>query len=77
MSRIGIANLLLGDFRVRAAATLDHSVESTSTDPPYPEEFLPLWHDLSAFAARVLKPDGMLVAYTCAMLSAANSHHAQ
>jgi site-specific DNA-methyltransferase (adenine-specific) len=37
-------------------------VDVVLTDPPYPAEFLPLWGDLGAFAKRVLKPDGMLVA---------------
>ncbi len=34
------------------------------TDPPYLKEFLPIWDDLGAFAARVLRPGGMLVTYT-------------
>ena len=34
------------------------------TDPPYPKQFLPLWDALGMFAARVLRPGGMLVTYT-------------
>lgn len=59
--------LILGDFRERGHEIADQSVDLIFTDPPYPEEFLPLWSDLSAFAARVLKPDGLLLAYTGAM----------
>jgi hypothetical protein len=37
------------------------SVDVIITDPPYPQEFLPLYEDLAAFAARVLKPGGSCV----------------
>jgi 16S rRNA G966 N2-methylase RsmD len=40
------------------------SVDLIFTDPPYPGEYLPLWEDLSRFAARVLSPGAMLVAYS-------------
>lgn len=53
-----------GDFREALADVPDHSVDLIFTDPPYPRAFLPLWRDLGAFAARVLKPGGMLVAYS-------------
>ncbi len=36
----------------------DESVDAIITDPPYPEEFLPLFTDLSRAAARILKPGG-------------------
>jgi len=39
------------------------SVDLILTDPPYPKEFIPLWADLSKFAARVLKPGRLLIAY--------------
>ena len=51
-----------GDFRVVLADIPDGSVDVVLTDPPYPSEFLPLWDDLGAFAARVLRPGGLLVA---------------
>lgn len=51
-----------GDFRTALADVADQSVDLILTDPPYPAEFLPLWDDLGAFAARVLKPTGMLAA---------------
>jgi len=37
------------------------------TDPPYTKEFLPQWEDLGAFAARVLKPGKLFIAYCGAM----------
>ncbi|WUI02081.1 DNA methyltransferase [Spirillospora sp. NBC_00431] len=40
------------------------SVDLIFTDPPYPSEFLPLWSDLGALAAKALKPGGLVVAYT-------------
>jgi len=63
----GTARIILGDFRERGIEIADGSVDLIFTDPPYPEESLPLWRDLGAFAARVLKPDGLLLAYTGAM----------
>jgi ParB-like chromosome segregation protein Spo0J len=53
-----------GDFREVLADLPDHSVDIILTDPPYPQEYLPLWDDLGAFAARVLKPTGVLLAYS-------------
>jgi len=40
------------------------SVRLVLADPPYTKEWLPLWEDLGEFAARVLAPGGLLVAYT-------------
>ncbi len=42
----------------------DHSVDAMICDPPYTDECIPLWSDLSEFAARVLKPGRLLAAYT-------------
>lgn len=42
----------------------ESSVDLIFTDPPYPAEYLPLWQDLSHFAASALKPTGLLVAYS-------------
>ena len=53
-----------GDFREVLADLPDHSVDIILTDPPYTQEYLPLWDDLGAFAARVLKPTGVLLAYS-------------
>lgn len=38
------------------------SVDLVFTDPPYPEQFLPCWSELGAFAAKALKPGGLVVA---------------
>jgi site-specific DNA-methyltransferase (adenine-specific) len=53
-------NLIHADFR--EAEIEPDSIDVIITDPPYPREYLPLWADLSLFAARVLKPGGSLVA---------------
>lgn len=52
-----------GDFRVALADIPPSSVDAIITDPPYLQEHMPLWNDLGAFASRVLKPDGVLIAY--------------
>jgi ParB-like chromosome segregation protein Spo0J len=54
----------LGDFRILGQGIPDNSVSLILTDPPYLEEHLPLWDDLGALAARVLKPGGYLVTYS-------------
>ena len=56
-------DLLLGDFRVVGERIPDRSVDLVFTDPPYGKEFLHLWEDLGVFAARVLKPSGVMVVY--------------
>jgi site-specific DNA-methyltransferase (adenine-specific) len=56
--------MLHGDFRERLLELEPGSVDAILTDPPYPAEFLPLWSDLSAIAARILKPQGVLIALT-------------
>lgn len=40
----------------------DESVDAIITDPPYPQEFVALFDELGALAARVLKPGGSLIA---------------
>ena len=52
-----------GDFRKVLADIPDQSVDAIVTDPPYNVEGVPLYSDLSAFAARVLKPRRLCVAY--------------
>ena len=54
--------LLFGDFRERLKDLPDHSVDLILTDPPYPNEFQPLWSDLSHLAKWKLKPTGYLLA---------------
>lgn len=53
-----------GDFRTVLQDIADNSVDLIVTDPPYAEEFLPLYGDLGSFASRVLKPGGSLICYT-------------
>lgn len=59
--------LLGGEFQSRLSDLPDGSVDLVVTDPPYPEEALPLWSDLSQHAARVLSDQGMVVALTGAI----------
>jgi site-specific DNA-methyltransferase (adenine-specific) len=52
-----------GDFREVLADIPDQSVDAIVTDPPYNVEGVPLYSDLSEFAARVLKPGRLCIAY--------------
>lgn len=52
-----------GDFRQVLADVPDGSVDAIVCDPPYNGEGIPLYSDLSAFGARVLKPGRLLIAY--------------
>jgi len=47
------------DFR--KAPVPDESVDFIVTDPPYPQEFVPLYEELAIFASRVLKPGGSCI----------------
>lgn len=40
----------------------DESVDAIITDPPYPRDYIDLFNDLGALAARVLKPGGSMIA---------------
>jgi ParB-like chromosome segregation protein Spo0J len=53
-----------GDFREVLASIPDGSVDAIVTDPPYPDEFLPLWGDLADLAARKLRPGAPLIAWS-------------
>jgi site-specific DNA-methyltransferase (adenine-specific) len=52
--------LILGDMRTVDIAP--ESIDCIITDPPYPEEFIPLYGDLVERAAFWLKPGGSLLA---------------
>jgi 16S rRNA G966 N2-methylase RsmD len=41
-----------------------NSIDAIITDPPYPEDCLPLWLELAKFAKYHLKPGGVLLAMT-------------
>jgi ParB-like chromosome segregation protein Spo0J len=56
--------LRVGDLREVWADVPDGSIDGVLTDPPYTEEFIPLFEDLARLAARVLKP-GRLAAVYC------------
>ncbi len=56
--------IIQGDFRDVCKGIGDESIDLILTDLPYPREYLPLWNNLSYIAARVLKPDGFLIAYS-------------
>lgn len=56
--------LVLGDFRTSGADIADGSIDLVFTDPPYDEDAVQLYRDLGVFAARVLKPGGVCVAYS-------------
>ncbi|HUV93905.1 MAG TPA: DNA methyltransferase [Anaerolineae bacterium] len=55
--------IYIGDARELAKAIPDESVDLIFTDPPYMREYLPLYGWLGDAAARILKPDGFLLAY--------------
>jgi hypothetical protein len=52
------------DFREAGKRFKDETADLIFTDPPFGQEFLPLWDDLGAFASRVLKPGALLVTYS-------------
>jgi len=52
-----------GDFRAVLADVADGSVDAIVTDPPYDAAGIPLYSELSAFAARVLIPGRLVIAY--------------
>ncbi len=53
-----------GDLNVVLNDIPDGSIDCIVTDPPYPEEYIQTWSDLSKLAARVLKPNGFCFAYS-------------
>ncbi|MGD0284821.1 MAG: DNA methyltransferase [Acidimicrobiales bacterium] len=69
--RAGVAPLIeepgvelrCGDFREVLADLAPASVDAIVCDPPYDNPGVPLYSDLSAFAARVLRPGRLCVAY--------------
>lgn len=57
--------IIARDIRLLTADDIaSESVDCIITDPPYPKDFIELFDDLGALAARVLKPGGSLVAMT-------------
>ena len=65
------AHVVLDHYHVYHCSVADfsnhvepESIDAIITDPPYPKEFLPVYHDLAQFAAYALKPGGSLIAMT-------------
>lgn len=57
--------VIVKDIRALSADDIpDESIDCIITDPPYPKEYVDLFGDLGALAARVLKPGGSLVVMT-------------
>ena len=56
--------LLSGDFRDRLMELPAGCVDLIITDPPYPNEFLPLYEDLSKVAEHLLTDDGICLVMT-------------
>jgi len=56
--------ITIGDCRDLAPLLPDESVDVIATDPPYHDEFLWAWAWLSEVGARVLRPGGLLLAYS-------------
>ena len=63
VSLLPSCDLRCGDFRTVLADVPDGAVDLVVTDPPYGGDATPVYRDLGAFAARILKPGGLLIAY--------------
>jgi len=59
-----LVEVRLGDFVEIAKDIPDGSVDVIITDPPYPQEFIACWSQLSEIASRILKPHGLCIAYS-------------
>jgi ParB/RepB/Spo0J family partition protein len=59
-----LLTLMHGDFREKLEQIPDESADLVFTDPPYHEEHLPLWSALAEESNRILKPGGLLIAYS-------------
>ena len=54
--------IVTGDARVLAERIPDNSIDFIFTDPPYPQEFIPLYGWLAETASRILKDGGLCLA---------------
>jgi SAM-dependent methyltransferase len=61
---VGAAELRHGDLLEALADVPNDSVALIATDPPYIKGMMDAWSKLATLAARVLRPDGLLLAYT-------------
>ena len=55
--------LILGDFITVSSEIPDNSVDLILTDPPYGEEYRPLYKELALLAKRTLKPGGSIICF--------------
>jgi 16S rRNA G966 N2-methylase RsmD len=53
-----------GDFATVLGEYEGESIDHIVTDPPYDEDALSLWRQLATVAERVLKPGGLVIAYS-------------
>ena len=53
-----------GDYRKIVDDVEPGSVDAIITDPPYADEFMPLWSDLAELAVKVLRPGAPLLAWS-------------
>lgn len=56
--------LFVGDIRSEHLPMPYEKLDAVITDPPYPQEYLPLWNELGRFAKKYLKEGGVLLAMT-------------
>lgn len=56
--------IITGDFRKLGDQIKDSSVDLIFTDPPYDKAASILYADLAEFAARILRPGGLCIAYS-------------
>lgn len=66
MRKIGpyeMNSIITGDATVLAKSLPDNSINLIFTDPPYLGEYLPVYYSIFQHAARILKPNGFLLAY--------------
>lgn len=66
MHKIGpyeINSIVTGDATVLAESLPDNSIDLIFTDPPYLGEYLPVYYSIFQHAARILKPNGFVLAY--------------
>jgi hypothetical protein len=59
-----LVEIINGDFYEESASLAVGSVDAIITDPPYPQQYLPLWDQLGEMAMRTLKPGGWCIAYS-------------
>jgi ParB-like nuclease domain/DNA methylase len=59
----GDVGIITGDFREAGASVDDDSIDLIFTDPPYTNETIDVYEHLARFAARVLRPGGLCLAY--------------